>query len=328
MKKFLSSFIILIFLLGSSAYAQDLTSAHFIVRDPSIGTGGGFQSSGSFKMYSAGNLNTSGDAGTSTSYKARDGFLQYPQAISGTLVVNVVGSSLNATWNATSVAGGYTVSGYKLGVAGSSGGPYTFTSVGNVLSYNYINQVSGDYFLILQTLDAFGNIIAVSNEVHVTVPEIVSLAISDNNISFGSLSSSGPKYANTLGGSTTLTPGHSVTVGSNGATGYSLSYLGPTLTSGTDTIAPATIVGSNSGTANTSQFALSLADTGIATIPTNYSQSSQNWDFNPNTLSTVATTSAPTANETLNAYYISNINTLTPAGSYTTTLNYVVTANF
>lgn len=328
MKKIVTGLILFIYALGTFVYAKDLTSAHYIVRDPSIGTGGGFQSSGSFKMYSAGNLNISGNGGASASYIGRDGFLQYPVANASPLVAAVTGSQIDVSWTATYVADGYHVSGYKLGKATVSGGPYTFTSVGNVLNYSYTNQTPGDYYFILQTLDTFGNIIATSNEATVTVQESLSFALSANAVSFGSLTTAGPRYATTTGGSSSVAVAHTISASSNGANGYNILYNGSTLTSGANTIAPATIAGSATGSAGTNQFALSLLSDGTASVPTTYDQAVSNWKFAQNTLTTIATTSGPTALATLNAYYIANASTLAPAGVYNTALTYEVTANY
>lgn len=328
MKKVALSIGILLYLVGTFVYAKDLTSTNFIVRDPSIGTGGGYQSSTSFKMYSAGNLNISGNAGTSSSYIGRDGFLQFPLATSGIVTPTVSGADINLTWTATTVADGYTISGYKVGIASVSGGPYTYTSVGNVLLYSYTNKNPDTYYIVLQTLDAFGNVIATSNEVSATVQETVSFALSANSISFGTLTPSGPRYATTSTGSGTLATAHTITASSNASSGYTILYNGGTLANGANTITPATISGSTTGTAGTNQFALSLLSSGTATIPTTYDETSQNWNFAANTLATIASTSGPTAAATLNAYYLANAAVLTPAGSYATTLTYEMTANY
>ncbi len=328
MKRALLAIVIIAYSFGTIVLAKDLTSAHFIVRDPSIGTGGGYQSSGSFKLYSAGNLNISGDGGSSASFKGRDGFLQFPYANSGVVMPVVSGSDINLTWTATTVTDGYTVSGYNIGIATVSGGPYTFTPVGNVLLYSYTNQTPGDYYFVLQTLDAFGNVIATSNEATATVQETLTFSLSANAISFGSLTSSGPRYATTTNGSSTVTSAHTITAASNASTGYTIIYNGSTLDSNGNTIAPATISGSATGTPGTNQFALSLLSSGTATVPTTYDQTSQNWDFAANTLATIASTAGPSATATLNAYYIANAATLAPAGTYTTILTYEITANY
>lgn len=327
-KKILALLCIASFSFATAVSAQDLSSAHFIIRDPSIGTGGGYQASGTFKMYSAGNLNISGNGGTSTSFLGRFGFLQFPSVHAGTLSATTTSSTINASWTATTASGGYTISGYNIGIADVSGGPYTFTAVGNTLSYSYTNQSAGDHYLVVQTLDSYGNIIAVSNEVVVTVAQSLSFSLSANTISFGQLSINSPRYATTLTGSNTLTPAHSMTASSNARSGYVLTYNGATLSAGPDSIAPATITGSNSGTPGTNQFALSVLGAGSAVVPSPYNQASQNWSFVENTPSTVAATTGPSSADTVIAYYIANTAILTTAGTYTTALTYQVTANY
>jgi predicted secreted protein len=328
MNKIIYGLIVLLYLGGTAVLAKDLTSTNFIVRDPSIGTGGGYQSSGSFKMYSAGNLNISGNGGTSTSFIGRDGFLQYPEVKTAVITPTVLGSTITLNWTASTVANGYTVSGYNLGVATVSGGPYTFTPVGNVLTYSYINQTPGTYYFVLQTLDAFGNIIATSNEASATVEETLSFSISANAISFGPLTSAGPRYATTVNGSSSETAAHTITAESNASTGYTIIYSGSTLDSNGNVINPATITSSSTGTPGTNQFALSLLSSGTASVPTSYDHVSQNWNFAANTLATIASTSGPTAAATLDAYYIANAATLAPSGTYRTTLTYAITANY
>ncbi len=330
MKKLCAPILIAVILFSFStvAFAQDLTSAHFIIRDPSIGSGGGYQSSPSFNMYSAGNLNVSGNTGTSASFKGRAGFLQFPEATSGILSATVSGSTINASWTASAAFDGYNVSGYNIGISQVSGGPYVFTSVGNTLGHSYTSLPAGNYFLVLQTLDAYGTVIATSNEVTVTVLETLTFSLSANSISFGQLSVNNPRYATIATGSNSVTAAHAISASSNATGGYTVNYNGPTLDSGAGTISPATIVGSNSGAAGTSQFALSYSKTGGVTVSSPYDQASQNWNFVANTPSVIAATSGPTTADILSAYYIANIAPLTSAGTYTTTLTYEVTANY
>jgi hypothetical protein len=89
MKKFFSLkkiyvFVVLFFFLAVSlgvlsANATDLSSTNFIIKDPIIGTGGGYGTSGSFGLTSSGNTLLSGRA-SSASFKAKYGFLYFPSA--------------------------------------------------------------------------------------------------------------------------------------------------------------------------------------------------------------------------------------------------------
>src|SRR3989344_9100722 len=64
-------------LVASSAFAIDLTSTNFIVRDPIIGTFGDYGTSASFQLISAGHTSFSDPGGTSASFQTRYGFLYY-----------------------------------------------------------------------------------------------------------------------------------------------------------------------------------------------------------------------------------------------------------
>ncbi len=72
-------FFIIIFFYGAAhvALASDLSSSHFIVRDPVIGTGGGYGSSGSFQFEGSGDPLLIG-IGTSLGFIGHYGFLYYP----------------------------------------------------------------------------------------------------------------------------------------------------------------------------------------------------------------------------------------------------------
>jgi hypothetical protein len=70
----------ILFLLTSTALAIDLTSTNFIIRDPIIGTFGGYGTSGSFELFSAGHTALSGYS-TSASYITKYGFLYFPEPV-------------------------------------------------------------------------------------------------------------------------------------------------------------------------------------------------------------------------------------------------------
>ena len=119
------------------AYAGDLTSTNFIIRDPIVGTGGGYGTSASFKAVTSGNILGSMGGASSASFKANYGFLYYqdtaktitfdldtaltdtesgtPYSVAlGTLTTSVVarsGASINSIWTDldTNASGGAVV---------------------------------------------------------------------------------------------------------------------------------------------------------------------------------------------------------------------------
>ena len=64
---------------------------------------------------------------------------------------------------------GWTVSGYTVGQATASGGPYSYTSVGNVLAATRSSLTNGTpYYFVIRIQDAFSNFVATSSEVTAT----------------------------------------------------------------------------------------------------------------------------------------------------------------
>lgn len=322
--------ILVSFFATTFVSATDLTSSNFIIRDPLVGTGGSFGTSTNFKAFGSGDMTNIG-RGTSTNFEGRDGFLWYPYVTQGTFTATPNGSQADLAWGASTAGLGWNVSGYKTGIASVSGGPYTYTTHGLVTSYSYTGLTPGLYCFVLQTLDAFSNVIATSSEQCITIQPTITFSVSDSAVQFGPLSTVIARYATTSGGSNTNTVAHTMTASSNAPTGYTITYLGPTLTNGLNTIVPATIANSNTGSAGTPQFALSLSSSGSATITSAYNQANSpnpNWKFVAGSLETIASTSGVTMSETFSNRYIVNIAPTTPAGSYSTDISYVITGNF
>jgi len=173
LKKFALFLIFFSLFAFYSARAETLSSTNFQIKDPVIGTGGGYGSSASFKLLSEGDKVLTG-VGSSISFIGHYGFLYYPFVTSAVLSANANGSDGDLTWTASSAGQGWGVGGYNVGKASVSGGPYTYTNVGNVLLYTYDNMAPGDYCFVVQTYDALGYVIATSNEVCITIlPTIV-----------------------------------------------------------------------------------------------------------------------------------------------------------
>jgi len=318
--------LLFIFFIQSNVFAKDLTGTNFIVRDPIMGTGGEYGTSTNFKLYSAGNTELSG-VGSSASFIGHYGFLYYPYVTVGTLSATPSGADANLSWGASTAGGGWSVSGYKTGKATVPGGPYTYTSVGNVVSYSYTGLLPGYYCFVVQTLDSLSNVIGTSNESCLTINPVITFSISANSVSFGNLTSAGPRYANTSTGSATDTVAHTMSASSNATSGYIITYKGPTLTSGGSTITPSTSINGD-GTLGTEQFAISLSTSGSATIPAGYLQSGPTRSFVANTTTQIASTSGVTSSETFSLHYLANIASVTDAGTYTSNITYIATGTF
>ncbi len=80
--------------VASVAYAIDLNSASFIIRDPIIGTAGGYSSSGAFQLSGSGNTALSG-LGSSATFIGRYGFLYYSSSSPPTVVSVYISTTAN-----------------------------------------------------------------------------------------------------------------------------------------------------------------------------------------------------------------------------------------
>lgn len=168
-----------------------------------------------------------------------------------------------------------------------------------------------------------------------TVDQTISFSISDTAIGFGTLAVGTGRWAtgDATGGNasgTTPTAAHTMAVATNAGSGYTITYRGATLTAGSNTIdAAAGIDEDSDGTPGTEQFALSFSTDGNATIASGYQRdSAADFSFVAGTTTTVVSETVATATETISASYLANISTTTEAGSYSTDITYVATANF
>jgi hypothetical protein len=208
-------------------------------------------------------------------------------------------------------------------------------ATGGSANSQYINPSSAATYSIAVTAGASdsGNIsVTVLSDDQVSVSAIVAqsitFTISDSTIGFGSLSSSAARYAtgDTSGGSSEV-EAHTLTVGTNASNGYTLSLNGTTLTSGGDTI---DAIGSTNtaSSVGTEQFGIrATASGGIGTVSAPYASTGFAFD-SAAFPDEVATATGATADTTYSMRYIANISANTEAGSYSSTLTYLASANF
>lgn len=90
-----------------SVTAMDLTSTNFIIKDPIIGTSGGYGTSTNFQLISAGHTTLSG-VGSSTNFITRYGFLYYEDQEPASITFDLDTTSAD-TCGTTESAGAYTV---------------------------------------------------------------------------------------------------------------------------------------------------------------------------------------------------------------------------
>lgn len=138
--------------------------------------------------------------------------------------------------------------------------------------------------------------------------------------------------SSTFSRSTTTTASSQFAAATNASTGYSITYTGNTLMSGSNAINAAQGGGTTAAsTTGTSQFGLNLIDAhfsgqSVGQVAANYATGTQYRFASGDTLAT--SQSQPTDFDTYTANYIVNISAITAAGRYTTTLTFICTASF
>lgn len=219
----------------------------------------------------------------------------------------------------------------------------TYIAAGNkvILTYDSTNSTNpsgaANYSISITANGDTGSItvpIITNSQVAVTatVAQTLSFALSNNSIGFGALSTGSSTYANTAGtGTGSETAAHTITASTNGTSGYTIALSGDTLKSGSNSI---TALGASPTALSpgSSQFgirATTSGGTGTVSSPFNGSAGSYGFGTTPPLVNTsFATAAGATATTTYSNFYAANISATTPAGSYSTTLTYVATANF
>jgi len=148
-------------------HAQEFQSVNFKVLDPVLSSAN-YATSTDFQLW--GSIAQLG-IGTSPAadFKVNAGSLFFPSVSTPAVAATAGDSQVSLSWTAAVGVLGWTVSGYNIGQAIVSGGPYTFSaSLGNVLSSTRTGLSNGtSYYFVVRAEDAFGNPIATSSEVSV-----------------------------------------------------------------------------------------------------------------------------------------------------------------
>jgi len=161
-----SLWLIAFFLFFNVAIAEELIAPSFRVLDPVFQTGGGeemtstsFRLTGSISQVAIGTSTASG-------FEVKGGFLYFPEVTKPVVTATAGDGQVDLSWTASVGVLGWTVSGYNIGQATISGGPYTYTSAGFVLASTRSGLTNGTtYYFVVRPEDAFGNSIATSTEV-------------------------------------------------------------------------------------------------------------------------------------------------------------------
>lgn len=171
MTRVISNSFFVAFLIGVSmlvpyaVQAEDLESQSYKILAPSVVSGGGYASSSSFTLFSVIAEFAQGTTSSST-FGIHAGFAAYPFVSTPTVSATAGSSQVALSWTAAQGYMGWVVSGYDVGQSTASGGPYTYTAVGNVTSSTRTSLSNGTtYYFVVVPKDSFGNRIATSTQV-------------------------------------------------------------------------------------------------------------------------------------------------------------------
>ena len=161
--------VAVIFLFGifQVGRADEFSSSGFKVLDPVVLPGGYSSSAG----YTNTGVITQIAIGTSTatSFNINAGFTSFPFVSSPVITSTAGDGQVALSWTAVIGFLGWTVSSYNVGQSTTAGGPYTYTSLGNVTSSTRTGLTNGTaYYFVVRPEDIFGNSIATSTEVSAT----------------------------------------------------------------------------------------------------------------------------------------------------------------
>ncbi len=167
------------------------------------------------------------------------------------------------------------------------------------------------------------------------VTQSLTFTISTSTIYFGTLGSTGAKYASSTNsaGDTVETIAHTLAVGTNAPAGFTLTVRGQTLTSQQNASNTISAIGASaaSSTIGIEQFGLRATESGGSgtAVSSPYAfTTSFGYNSTATTSSILATGSGSTPTSTYSLRYVANIAAVTEAGTYAANLVYVATANF
>jgi hypothetical protein len=343
MRKLIAA-LCLAMLCAPVAVLADQSSAHFRVINSTINFGGS-GSSASYKLSGTMGEVAHGSS-TSATKHLQLGFFSFPAVSAPVLNAQVgnVSQAVNLSWSASIGSLGLSVSGYKVGRATSSGGPYTYTSVGNVLLYDATGLTNGvPYYFVAVALDQSSIQVATSSEVVATPVSPTLTFIVDSGtqalpaLTPGSLSAT----SSILTATTNNASGFSVTLARANTASTTLllsTDASVQLPDKTDWLAPGATTSSGGATAsttqpNTLQFRLWKAQTDIPNYSTSWWGSD---DTQSNALfAGIPSTTQPIANRSVSALSTTTMRVLyniavpstQKTGTYQGSVVYSVVAN-
>lgn len=257
----------------------------------------------------------------------------------------VAGASLGASWGVTVASSTITFTSGTATIEANRcvqikiGGNATFGGAGTTTLVN--PPTFGAYTISIAGTFADRGLISeyIVNDDTIAMTGIVNqslvFSISTSTIYFGTLGAGAAKYASSTNplGDTTETIAHTLDVGTNAPSGFTLTVSGKTLTSQQNSANTIDFIGSTaaSSTPGTEQFGLRATELGgVGTMVSSPFSLATSYGYSgtASTSNILATGSGSTPTSTYSLRYVTNIGAITEAGIYAAYLVYVATANF
>lgn len=169
----MARYVLLVMMISVSTFiivpcvvrAEEISSQNYKVLTPTITSGGGYASSSSYTLLGV-ISEFAHDTASSVSFGSNPGLVAYATVSTPTVSATAGDGQVALSWTAAQGFTGWTVGGYDVGQSAVSGGPYTYTAVGNVTSSTRSGLSNGStYYFVILPKDALGNRIATSTEV-------------------------------------------------------------------------------------------------------------------------------------------------------------------
>jgi hypothetical protein len=167
-KQLLLSLVLFGLLVATVVFAQEFNSASFVDSNPVITMSGGKSTSTNFQLFSGSGQTVIGES-TGTAFASYAGFFYFPFVSTPVISATAGNAQASLSWTAAVGELGININAYAVGQSTNSGGPYSFTNVGNVLSNTATGLTNGTtYYFVVRGLDFLGDSVVTSTEVSAT----------------------------------------------------------------------------------------------------------------------------------------------------------------
>ncbi len=208
------------------------------------------------------------------------------------------------------------------------------SDVGDMITVGHQNTNCSGYDTTIASISASDNAHAGDSSAYTeklcakVVPPLLTLSISANSVSLGTITTS-----------TTGSGSHTISATTNASGGFAISYNGPTLTNQSNNSYTIPVYTAGSSSAGTAGFGINLkANTtpSVGADPTTNSgtcgvasayNTANTFEFKDSTTTTITNVTAP-ADCVYTVSYVGNISNTTAAGSYSTNITYVLSGTF